>query len=289
MELPTAPRIARLAGPPFAREHLALMGDTERIDFGALDVTRYTPALLAEARSVWQERFRTELRSVQIMTRFLEEVVASGDPIDVYANVAALLNDELRHVGLMLATCRALGADALLPTPAVIAEKPEFLKLPMPARALCTALSMLIVNETLSVGFIRDLHDRCPEPTLRAVLGATLGDESEHDAFGVAYVAQSMRRFPPEMRPQWRAVVAEALAPHERFVEETLAALPAERRTLASWPDTERAPLGLFSKERQALVLERTLGEVLRPRLTTLGLGLQSGVGGRVPGDQRGA
>lgn len=130
---------------------------------------------------------------------------------------------------------------------------------------------MLIINETLSTAFISDLRERCHEPAIRAVLDATLADEDEHHAFGWAYVAASLRRFPAGTLPSWRALVQRVLTPHHQFVEETLRDLPAAQRALDAHPDSERIALGLFSRARQALVLERALHELL-PRLRAHGL-----------------
>ena len=237
-----------------------------------VELSRFSPDLVDEARAAWRERFASEYRSVQIFTRFLEEVTGAGDPLEVQAAVLDAVRDEMRHVALCAAACRALGTEALLPEPVALRESPAFLAGSMPERALTTALSMLVVNETVSVGFIEDLRARCTAPSLRMVLDETLSDEDGHRDFGWTYVRDSMQRFPHAALASWRKVVEHALAPHLRRASELLSALPPGRRTLEAWPDDDRAPLALFSPQRQALVFERTVRETLWPRLRALEL-----------------
>ena len=63
-----------------------------------------------------------------------------------------------------------------------------------------------------------------------------------------------------------------ALRNQEASMQPLLDDIPDDRRSLGDWPDTERVPLGLFSKQRQALVFTHTVNYVLRPQLIRLGL-----------------
>jgi hypothetical protein len=261
-------RLARASGI-FGALHQEVIGPA--VELGDLQLGDFAPALVEEARGVWAERLRTEFRSIQIMARFLEEVVGAGDPLDVYAGAIDLVRDEVRHAELCMAMCRALGVEARLPSPVALRDPAPFLEAPMPERALHTALTMLAINETLSVAFIRDLQRRCLHTPVRRVLDATLEDEASHESFGWAYVEKSLERFPRSTRPAFAELVQRTLAPHETAARPVLARLAPEARTLAAWPDHERAQLGLFSPERQALVYEQTLA-VLEARLTPLAL-----------------
>jgi hypothetical protein len=263
-----SPRVF-FAGAPFEALHRALIGPP--LDLTELSLQRFAPQLRDEARRTWHQRLVSEFRSVQIMTRFLGELVNAGDPLDVYAGAIELVKDEVRHTELCFAVCRVLDAPVDLPAPVALRDPDEFVRASFGERALHTAISMLIINETISTAFISDLRARCHEPAIRAVLDATLADEEEHHAFGWAYVSTSLRRFPASTMPAWRTLVQRVLAPHRQFVEETLRDLPAGQRTLDAYPDGEHVALGLFSRERQALVLERAL-EALRPQLRAQGL-----------------
>ena len=250
--------------------HSALMG--KPIDFARLDPATIPEAYREAAIAAWQERFETEFRSIQIMTRFMTEVVGAGDPIDVYAMVVDLIEDEVRHMALCGETVRALGRNAVLPEPVDIPESEAFLALPMAHRAMATALSMLAVNETLSCGYIEDLAARCEHPVIGAVLRATIEDETEHQELGWAYIAQSMKRFSAEQMSDWRTIVQDALAPQRQMAEAVLAEIPEDKRHLEAWPDAELVEWGLFSPQRQALVFQQTWRRDLRPQLERLEL-----------------
>jgi hypothetical protein len=224
-----------------------------------------------EARQVWSERLRTEFRSIQIMARFLEEVVGAGDPLDVYAGAIELVRDEVRHTEICFSVCRALGAEPRLPDPVALRDPAPFLEAPMAERALHTAIAMLAINESLSVAFLRDLQSRCEHPPMKRVLDATLDDEASHEAFGWTYVEKSLERFPRATRPAFAELVRRTLAPHRAAADPILSRLGPGERSLGAWADEERVRLGLFSPERQALVYAEALAS-LEERLARLNL-----------------
>ncbi|MCB9637291.1 MAG: ferritin-like domain-containing protein [Myxococcales bacterium] len=260
----------RYAGGVLGAFHRELMG--EPIDFQAFRVDDFSPALIEEARKIWLNRFHTEFRSVQIMNRFLEEILGAGDPLDVYAGAVDMVQDEIRHAALCAEMYRALGKEPVFPSPVVMALPEGYKVAPMAERALTTAITMLGISETLSSGFIVDLQQRCEQPVVRAVLDRTIEDEEGHHGFGWDYIKASLGRFPKETMRDWRYLVEQTLAPHHHFVEQTLRDVPPEQRRLEAWPDEEYIPLGLFSPQRQALVFVQTFEQDLAPKLRGLGL-----------------
>lgn len=242
------------------------------IDFAGLDYGAVPEALLGHARRIWQQRVETEFRSVQIMTRFLTDVLAAGDTLDVYALANDFVQDEIKHVALCSGVVHALGAGPVLPEPAEIEETPPFLRLGAAERALSIAIAMLGVNETISVGYIRDLRDRCDHRVMRSILDAILADEESHQGLGWDFVAQSLDHFPIGSLPAWRRVAAEALEPQRVQAEQALASMSAEQRRLDAFPEPNLAALGLMSAQRQALVFRNTVDDILAPRLRKLGL-----------------
>jgi hypothetical protein len=234
---------------------------------GAIPLT-----LLERVRSTWRERALSEFRSIQIMIRFLTEVVGAGDPLDVYAGAVELVEDEIRHTQMCAAICAALGVPATFPEPVALVDPPGFLAAPMPERALATAITMLGINETISAGYIADLAARCRNVHVKQVLDATIGDEDEHSEFGWRYIADSLRHFPASTMGDWRHLVRVTLQPHQTFAERSLVHVPADRQRTEAWNEPELADLGLFSPERQALVFRKTYLEALEPRLSRLDL-----------------
>jgi hypothetical protein len=241
-------------------------------DLSTLRAEDHSPAHWEEAKRIWPDRARTEFRSIQIMNRFLGDVLASGDPLDVYAGCHDMVLDEIRHVALTRAVCEKLGAPAVFPSPIPLELSDAFEKAPPQQRALTTAIGMLAINETISVALIADLQARCDYAPIRAVLDATLADEAEHEEFGWEFVRSSLKRFPETARGMWRQVVQQALEQHRKESDAALANVPEEKRSLDAWPDEGRIRLGLFSRERQSLVFEKVYRETLAPKLLGLGL-----------------
>jgi hypothetical protein len=249
------------AGAPFEARHRARLGPV--VELGDLSAASVPAALLPRVRAEWQERARTEFRSIQIMTRFLSEVTGAGDPLDVYASVTELVEDEIRHAELCGAVCRRLSVVPLLPEPVLLPDPPEFLALPMPERALATAITMLGINETISTALITDLAERCDYQPIRRVLEATVADERTHGSFGWDYIQASLARFDGGSRESWRQLVAQTLRPFR-----ARAVAPAAPAV----DEQELVRFGVMSEGRQALLIERTVASVLHPRLSALGL-----------------
>lgn len=258
------------AGGVFAAFHEQLMAPA--IDYAAFDRSRYPAERLQWAARVWQNRVETEFRSIQIMNRFFTEVVGSGDPIDVYAGALDLVEDEIKHTALCAGVVEALGGRPHYPAQLELRDPERFVAAPMPERALSTAISMVAINETLSVGYVEDLAARCTDPVIGEVLRQTVGDEEQHQEFGWSYVEQALGRFDRSTLGDWRHLVKLTLEPHFADADPILDRLTGDARDLASWPEQQLADLGLFSDERQALVFERTYRDVLAPRLRRLEL-----------------
>lgn len=234
------------------------------------DLTRFPHDLLVEARLVWADRVRTEWRSVQVLTRWLQELTACVEPLEHLQGAAQAITDELRHVGLCADLCTALGGFPERPAP--VPASAEVLAIAPAERPLATAIVMLVVNETLSVAYLTDLAAHCEEPAVRAVLDALLDDELGHRDLGGDYVRFALPRHGSGARAEWRTFTARAVESHRRKVEALLAEVPPSRRAAEHFPEPARAALGLTTPVRQALVFAETFEQVLRPRLQSLDL-----------------
>lgn len=240
------------------------------IDWQAFDPSAHAPDLLERARRVWAERVQSEFRSLQIMNRFLTELTGAGEPVRFYGGAAELVADEGRHVALCGRLVQALGGAPRLPDEPRLLDPPEFLAAPMVQRALATALTMLVVDETMSVAYLRDLAARCRDPVVGAVLRAMVEDEDGHDAYGWDYVGWSLRRFGEGTLGRWRALVQGAVARHLTWADGVLGPDADLDRPLPEEPAL--ADLGLFGEVRQALICRRTWRDLIGPRLVALRL-----------------
>lgn len=258
------------AGGIFQQIHEEAYG-TE-LDCTLLRQEEHSPEMWSLAGKVWQQRLQTEYRSVQILVRFLDDMLGAGDPLDAFVGASDMVRDEIHHVSLCAALVRGLGATAMSPNPVQLHAPDAYLKQAPAQRALSTAIAMLAINETLSEGYIVDLHRRCQHPVIHEVLTRTLGEEESHNAFGWTYIEKSLERFPKEVMPGLRELVKQSLQPHETHADAVLARIPMDTRNPDSFQDEGFIELGLFSEQRQALIFRQTLNETLGPRLRRLGL-----------------
>ena len=265
-------------GLPLRRDRDSVFGSMfrarygEDVDLSDLHPEQYAAERIAHARVVWSERVQTEMRSAQIMGRFACEVMAAGDPLDVYAGAIDMLDDEIRHVASTSALLRALGGIPLLPDPVEQRESDAYLARPAAERALSTAISMLAIAESLSHHYIEDLAERCENPAIARVIQATGADEAEHHAYGWTYLERSLARFAPSDRETWASITERMIAPRRLRVRDELARIEPSKLALDAWPEPELAELGLFSRERQALLTDVALRTVIEPKLAALGL-----------------
>jgi hypothetical protein len=70
----------------------------------------------------------------------------------------------------------------------------------------------------------------------------------------------------------WAQITDRMLAPRRASTRAELARIEPSRRSLDAWPEPELAELGLFSRERQALLTDVALRTVVEPKLAALGL-----------------
>lgn len=246
------------AGGPFAAVHAALIGVP--IDWGGLRAQDVPPALWGLVTETWGHRAQTEFQSIGVMTQFLGDVLAAGDPIEIYSVAADAIRDEIRHTALCVGVVEALGTQVRLPERE--ADPEDFARLPAAARALTTGIAMLAINETVSVALLRALRERATHPVIAAVLQATLADEDEHGDFGWQYVAASLQRFDEGGLVHGRRVAAEAL---RRFAH-------ANAPPPVTAPAAELAHWGLLDAADERAIITSTIDDVVRPRLRELRL-----------------
>ena len=129
------------------------------IDLSPIDVAALPQELVHQARIVWADRVRTEYQSIQTAARFLTEALAAGESIQVCRRIVEAIEEETRHTEICSAVCRALGGR--VPSPKdVAAPLADLHAVPVDERVLASAISLFLVSETFSVGYLRDLGER---------------------------------------------------------------------------------------------------------------------------------
>ena len=240
------------------------------LEFSTLDVAAIDPELLRHAQLVWSDRVRTEYQSIQFAVRFHGETLAAGERLEVQKMVMDMCEDELRHAEVCGQMCTALGTQP--PEHSDIAAPLAGAKLaevPTGERVLASAISMFLIAETFSVGYIRDLESRCQHPVTSSVIDVIIGDEEEHQAFGPAYVSELLARESLDRRAHWRAFTNNLVRKHLDKAEATLKASPPA----PPWSEQQLADLGLHSESRLAEMCLRTHRDTLAPLLRELELG----------------
>ncbi|AKT42706.1 uncharacterized protein CMC5_069330 [Chondromyces crocatus] len=247
------------------------MSSVLSVDFSSLDLGELPPVLVEQARLVWADRVRTEYQSIQIVGRFLIEALAAGEPLSVTRQVAETIDEEISHAELCGRMCAALGGR--VPEPREVAAPLDDLhEVPVEERVMASAISLFLIAETFSVGYLRDLEERASHPVTKVVLQAIVGDEAEHEAFGPELLERKLRGLPEGKRAAWRAFAGRLVRAHLERAEKVLSRVPESERVLSRWPESERATLGLLGEVRLALLCQQTYRERLSPTLVRLGL-----------------
>jgi len=236
-----------------------------------LDLSSVDPRLLDEARDIWRGRLRSEYQSIQIFTRLLSETLAIGESLDVQRTICEMVEEEISHADLCGKVCAALGG----PVPElkdVALPHPDLRDVPDGERALASAISMLLINETFSVDYITDLAARCDHPEIGAVLGSICGEEEGHRDFGVRLTGALLEREPASQRPHWRRFARRLVAQHLDRADTAIRAAGDACPTLEELVEPQLARLGLISSLRLALICRRTWNTSLKATLESLGL-----------------
>lgn len=245
---------------------------SSRIDFSALDVESFDRQILNEARLVWADRVRTEYQSIQITARFLTEALAAAEPLDVIRAATEAVEEETRHTELCRSMCEALGGAP--PALASVAQPIADLGSMTPReRVIASAVSLFLVAEAFSVGYILDLEARADHPVTKAVLQSIASDEEGHEAFGPALLERHLASVSSQERATWAVFAKRLVQPFLDRAEKCLAAIPEEQRTLDHWAEPDRAKLGVLGEVRIALLTQKTFRDTLQPAMVKLGLG----------------
>jgi hypothetical protein len=185
---------------PFELEWLG--GATERllrkrrptprdVPWGSYDLRRYPPELLARAQVAWTQGALSEYSTAVALARLSQALLEAKAPIDLVANVADFIVDEMVHVELNARMAMELGGAA--PVVADLdhlgaesaAEDPR-------ERAAELALRIACVGEAFSLPMLAAMARASRHALPRAILTRIAREEAPHAKAGGIVVAWAL-------------------------------------------------------------------------------------------------
>jgi hypothetical protein len=263
---PTQLFVLSLLGGPVERRYRRLRPEVERLPWGTLDATRYSPELVLLARRSWTEAAFQEHRTGAACSATLQALIAALAPLDLIAVSARFPLDEMVHVELCARLATELGGGVpLLHDPCALVPRPT------PGQsALMEAAELVVrffcVGEAISIPLLRGTFHAAKHALVRAVLGRIVKDEAAHGEMGFWFLDWARPRFGESER----RALANAAA-------ETIAELEAgwgriERKPLGSAAVAEVHALGWMDSAEYLRVARRALDERVRAPLRERGI-----------------
>ncbi|MEZ4368349.1 MAG: ferritin-like domain-containing protein [Kofleriaceae bacterium] len=172
---------------------------------------------LREARAVWTHAAFLEYASAAAFAALARALLEAAAPIDLVADVADIVVDELDHVETTARLVMALGG--AVPVAFDLAEVAPRSQL-SPAlsdprsRAVELAIVTSCVGESLSVPTLARARDTADEPLVHAVLRRLLADEPNHARIGFEILDWAAAALSPSQREALAAVAVTALRDH---------------------------------------------------------------------------
>ncbi|MBK7396934.1 MAG: ferritin-like domain-containing protein [Myxococcales bacterium] len=239
-----------LGGPAASRLRRRRPG-VERLPWGTLDLSGFTPEALLEARRVWTNGAFTEYASAAGFTALATALLESGAPIDLVAAAADCAVDEMLHAELAARLVMELGGAApfLVDLEKVSPVTSEGAR-PL-LRAAELALKISCVGESLSVPALTTSLRGADQPLPRAVLRRLLRDEGPHARIGDWFFAWAAEKLSAEDRAHLGAVARAAI---EVYV-------PSERASCDCRPPAALG--GVLPVDQRALLAEAVRTKVI--------------------------
>jgi hypothetical protein len=211
----------------------------------------------------WANRVRAEYSSAAIAADALHGLILCGMPEDLVDTAMRIVRDELDHARLSHACRVALGGGPEpLPLDLAMLDTPEPAEHPL-ASLVDTVVRNFCLGETFAVPLFDAMRRGTTHPAARDALDRVVRDEAVHRAFGwdaldalLDLDPDGVRRRVAERLPGW-------LADFRRGYGEVVAGPPLT--------DEERAA-GMIDAPEYRAVHDRTLAEVILPRLASRGL-----------------
>jgi hypothetical protein len=233
-----------------------------------IDLSLYSEASVAAARSAWLRRMVDEHRSATVFSALLPQAIEAEVPLDLQGMLLKMALDELHHGVLCGRVVEALGGRAAARVPQATESIAQHPGLPPLVRFTRNCVYASCISETVSVSLTTAERDETTDPFVRSVLDQLLGDEVTHARFG--WVQLGLAR--PALSPDgWAAVEAYVPFALDHYWKQLLAKRSSEAGVQADEIALRKA-LGLGSSAFYTELTRATLEEVVLPQLHTAGL-----------------
>ena len=219
------------------------------------------PVSRAVVEATWRGRMVNEHASARVFASLVPQMIRAGVEPLLIDEVAAMVQDELRHARRCAAVLAALGAPPVAELPA-LADVPAHEDAPPMEGVLRNVLSIACLSETVAVSLIEAERRALGEGPLADVLKDILGDEVRHARLGW----RMLEAAPPDaaLRTRLSRYLKVAFGHLEAHELAHLSPLPP--------PSAAAAAAGACDGREARAIFCATVEEVIVPRLESHGL-----------------
>jgi hypothetical protein len=181
-----------------ARDGWCEVGELRGAELSASD-----RAMVAEA---WAQSGLHEHASVASFGKFMMELMAMGAPMELVAQAAQAIQDEIAHAKVCFDVAASYAGHALAPSPLDITN--SVMGRPDDATILAAVIAEGCIGETLSAAQVAAQAAWVSEPALKAALEQIAADEAEHAALAWSFVSWMLAKNPALVPVAQRALRA---------------------------------------------------------------------------------
>jgi hypothetical protein len=237
--------------------------------WGTVDVTKYAPEAVEEARASWTEVAINELRAVASFSEVLRALVDVKAPLDLLGMTSDFLADEVAHVELASRMAMELGGGA----PRMV-DFDRFTSKPRGRtawqRANDIVLRMSCVAEAFSGGTATASYEATSHPLPRGVYASILRDEAHHRRLGALYFEWALSRIDETELQRLGRVLLEGLRALSPFWKSR----SARSETPPPWPEADLRALGWLTRPKFASIAREVVVRDILDPLETIGIAI---------------
>ena len=232
--------------------------DIEPLPWDTLDSGALAPSLLEQARRFWTRMGFQEHKTAAATAATVQALCAARAPVDLIAQAARFVADELAHVELCARVAAGLGGAApLVHDPDALVTLPSAELSPL-GRAAELVLRIYCVGEAFSLPLQQATARAQRHPLITGVLRRVARDESAHGAFGWLFFDWAHELIGEGERAHLRGVARESIDTVTQLIE--------------GGASDDEATFGWLPRGRWQAVARRSLDEDVRAPLLARGL-----------------